>query len=308
VNALAHPQEFFGARTGGRVALASSLAPHTWFRVGGPAEALVAPASVDDLGAFLAALPAEMPVFVIGAGSNLIVRDGGMAGAVIRLGKSFSAIAVDDDAMVVGGAAADPLVARRAAEAGLAGLEFLAGIPGTIGGAIAMNAGAYGGDIAAVLDWAEIVTRSGELVRLPAEAFAFGYRTASGLPPESVVVRARLRGTRGEAAAIVARLAEIRRARETTQPVRERTGGSTFRNPSPAESSLKAWELVDQAGCRGLVHEGAAVSALHTNFLVNTGSATAAAIEALGEIVRGRVRETSGVDLHWEIKRVGRPA
>ena len=171
-----------------------------------------------------------------------------------------------------------------------------------------MNAGAYGGEIAQVLDWAEIMTRSGELVRLPAEAFAFDYRVATGLPPESVVVRVRLRGVAGDAAAIGARLTEIRARREATQPVRERTGGSTFRNPSPQESSYKAWELIDQAGCRGLAHEGAAVSALHTNFLVNTGAATAASIETLGETVRTRVREMSGVDLHWEIRRVGLPA
>ncbi len=308
MNAVAHAAEFFGARTQGRLALAASLAPHTWFRVGGPAEALVQPASTDDLASFMRALPAGVPVFTLGAGSNLIVRDGGLAGAVIRLAKNLATISIDGDAVIAGGAASDPLVARRAAEAGLAGLEFLAGIPGTIGGAIAMNAGAYGGEIAHVVDWVEIVTRAGEFVRLPAESFAFGYRTASGLPPESVVVRARLRGRTGDALAIVARLADIRAKREATQPVRERTGGSAVRNPSAAESSFKAWELVDQAGCRGLVHEGAAVSSLHTNFLVNTGRASAAAIEALGELVRRRVRETSGVDLHWEIKRVGRPA
>ncbi len=308
MNAVAHDPEFFGARTQGRLAPAAALAPYTWFRVGGPAEALVQPASARDLGTFLRALPEGMPAFALGAGSNLIVRDGGMAGAVIRLGKSFATIAIDGDAVVVGGAAADALVARRTAEAGLSGLEFLAGIPGTIGGAVAMNAGAYGGEIAHILDWAEIVTRAGELVRLPAEAFAFGYRTAAGLPPESVVVRARLRGAAGDAVAIGARLSEIRARREATQPVKERTGGSTFRNPSPEESSFKAWELIDQAGCRGLAHEGAAVSALHTNFLVNTGTATAASIEALGEMVRTRVREMSGVDLHWEIRRVGIPA
>ena len=266
------------------------------------------PAHADDLGAFVRALPAGLPVFALGAGSNLIVRDGGLAGAVIRLGKAFATIAVDGDAVIVGGAAADALVARRAAEAGISGLEFLAGIPGTIGGAVAMNAGAYGGELAHILDWAEIVTRSGEFVRLPAEAFAFGYRAAVGLPPESVVVRARLRGTAGDAGMIGARLTEIRARREATQPVKERTGGSTFRNPSPQESSYKAWELIDQAGCRGLAHEGAAVSALHTNFLVNTGTATAASIESLGETVRTRVRDMSGIDLHWEIKRVGIPA
>ena len=307
MNALAGVTEFWGARTAGRVSLGAALAPHTWFRVGGPAEALVQPASADDLAAFLRALPAGLPVMALGAGSNLIVRDGGIAGATVRLGKSFSAISVDGDAVIAGGAAADALVARRAGEAGVSGLEFLAGIPGTIGGAIAMNAGAYGGEVAQVLEWAEIVLRTGEFVRLTPQAFSFGYRSAGGLPPESVVVRARLRGTAGDAAAIGARLAEIRARREATQPVKERTGGSTFRNPSPAESSRKAWELIAEAGCRGLAHEGAAVSTLHTNFLVNTGAATAGSIEALGEIVRRRVRAASGVDLVWEIKRVGIP-
>ncbi len=308
MNAAARNMEFFGARTQGLLAPAVTLAPYTWFRVGGPAEALVQPANVDDLGAFVRTLPEGLPVFALGAGSNLIVRDGGLSGAVIRLGKAFATIEADGDAMIVGGAAADALVARRAAEAGISGLEFLAGIPGTIGGAVAMNAGAYGGEMAHVLDWAEIVTRAGEFVRLPAEAFGFAYRAATGLPPESVVVRARLRGVPGDAGVIGARLTEIRAKREATQPVKERTGGSTFRNPIAQESSYRAWELIDQAGCRGLVHEGAAVSALHTNFLVNTGSASAASIETLGETVRTRVREMSGVDLHWEIKRVGIPA
>ena len=308
MNAAARHMEFFGASTQGLMAPAVALAPYTWFRVGGPAEALVQPAHADDLAAFIRGLPAGLPVFALGAGSNLIVRDGGLAGAVIRLGKAFATIAIDGDAVIVGGSAADALVARRAAEAGISGLEFLAGIPGTVGGAVAMNAGAYGGELAHVLDWAEIVTRAGEFVRLPAEAFAFGYRSATGLPPESIVVRARLRGIAGDATAISARLTEIRARREATQPVKERTGGSTFRNPSPGESSYKAWELIDQAGCRGLAHDGAAVSALHTNFLVNTGTATAASIETLGERVRTRVRDMSGIDLHWEIKRVGIPA
>lgn len=308
MNAIAAPDGFFGAPARGRIQAAASLAPLTWFRVGGPAEALVQPADADDLGTFLRALPPGMPVFALGAGSNLIVRDGGIAGAVVRLGKNFAAIEANGDGLLVGGAAADALVARRAAEAGIAGLEFLVGIPGTIGGAVAMNAGAYGGEIAQVLDWAEIVTRTGEFVRVPAEGFAFDYRTASGLPPEAVVVRARLRGTRGDPAAIAARLAAIRAAREATQPVKERTGGSTFRNPPSAQSSLKAWELIDQAGCRGLARGGAQVSALHTNFLLNTGNATAADIEALGEEVRDRVRASSGVDLHWEIRRIGLPS
>lgn len=296
----------FGAALQGALSSGVALARHCWFRVGGPAEFLAQPQDADDLQRFLAALPDEVPVFVLGAGSNLIVRDRGIDGVVIRLGKSFGAIETDGDGVVVGGAAGDALVARRASEAGLSGLEFLAGIPGTIGGAVAMNAGAYGSDIAAVLDWAEIVARDGALHRLPAEALAFRYR-GSALPPESVVVRARLRAAPGDAVAIAGRIAEIRAAREASQPVRERTGGSTFRNPPAHLSSLRAWQLIDQAGCRGLVHGHAMVSALHTNFLINRGGASASELEALGELVRDRVRATSGVTLDWEIKRVGRP-
>ncbi len=281
------------------------LAPLTWFRVGGPAETLLVPADADDLSRTLRALPLDVPVMALGAGSNLIVRDGGLPGLVVRPGKSMAAIERDGDAIVAGGAASDALVARRAADAGLSGLEFLAGIPGTVGGAVAMNAGAYGGEVAAILDWAEIVLRNGEMVRLPAEALAFGYR-ASALPPESVVVRARFRATPGDPAAIASRIAAIRAAREASQPVKERTGGSTFRNPDPAVSSLRAWELVDAAGCRGLAIGGAAVSRLHANFLINTGRATAADLETLGDTVRARVEASSGVSLAWEIKRVGR--
>jgi UDP-N-acetylmuramate dehydrogenase len=290
----------------GRYEEAVAIAPLTWFRVGGPAEAMFTPSSAEALGRFMRGLDPALPVLAIGAGSNLIVRDGGVPGVVVRLGKSLGSIEVDDDALLVGGGAADALVARRAAEAGITGLEFLVGIPGTIGGAIAMNAGAYGGEIGQVLDWAEIVTRGGDFVRLPAEALAFRYR-ASALPPESVVVRARLKGMRGGRARAEARMAEIRARREATQPVRERTGGSTFRNPDPGVSSLKAWELVDQAGCRGLALGGAQVSPLHTNFLVNTGSATAADIEGLGELVRATVLAQFGIELAWEIKRLGLP-
>ena len=235
-----------------------------------------------------------------------MVRDGGLRGGGVRLGKSLGAIDVDGDAVIAGGGASDALVARRASEAGISGLEFLAGIPGTVGGGVAMNAGAYGGEIGHVLDWADVVMRSGEIVRMGADALAFRYR-GSALPPESVVVRARLRGAAGDAAQSLARIADIRARREASQPVRERTGGSTFRNPDASVSSLKAWELVDAAGCRGMRMGGAQVSPLHTNFLVNTGDATAADIEGLGEAVRTRVREVSGVALAWEIKRIGVP-
>jgi len=286
----------------GRVQEGVSLAPTTWFRVGGPAEMLVRPADVADLAQFLAALPHEVPVTIIGAASNLIVRDGGIAGVTIRLARGFNEINVEADGMIVGAACLDVTVAEHAAAAGLAGVEFLSGIPGTIGGAVAMNAGAYGGDIAHCLDWAEIVTRTGEIKRLNAGQLGFSYRH-SKLPPESVVVRARLVARAGDPTIIAARMGEIRSSREATQPVRARTGGSTFRNPP----EMKAWELIDGAGCRGLTRGGAQVSEKHCNFLLNTGDATAADLEGLGDDVRRRVKEASGIDLHWEIRRVGRP-
>lgn len=286
----------------GRMQARAPLGPATWFRVGGPAEFLVRPADVEDLCAFLAALPREMPVTVIGAASNLIVRDGGVNGVVIRLARGFSDIVVEPDGVVAGAACLDMTVAEHAAGAGLQGLEFLSGIPGTIGGAVAMNAGAYGGDIAGCLDWAEIVMRDGELRRLTQSDLRFGYRFAS-VPPEAVVVRARLAARPGDPATIASRMNEIRQTREQSQPVRARTGGSTFRNPP----GMKAWELIDGAGCRGLVQGGAQVSEKHCNFLLNTGTATAADLEGLGEELRRRVRAASGVDLEWEIKRIGVP-
>lgn len=291
----------------GRVQADAPLAPATWFRVGGPAEALVRPASAADLQGFLAALPHDVPVTVLGAASNVIVRDGGIHGVVLRLGRGFSEISVEADGVVAGAAALDATVAEHAAAAGLTGLEFLSGIPGSVGGAVAMNAGAYGGDVASCLDWAEFVTRSGEAIRVPAAGLAFAYRHAS-LPPGAVAVRARFRAWAGDPAAIAGRMAEIRRSREDTQPVRARTGGSTFRNPASSESSMKAWELIDAAGGRGLQRGGAQVSEKHCNFLLNTGGATAADLEGLGEELRRRVHAMSGVSLEWEIKRIGRPA
>jgi UDP-N-acetylmuramate dehydrogenase len=294
----------------GRVQPHAMLGPASWFRVGGPAELLVRPADVEDLMALLRDLPHEMPVTVIGAASNLIIRDGGIAGVVIKLARGFSDILVEADGIIAGAAALDMTVAEHAAASSLAGLEFLSGIPGTIGGAVAMNAGAYGGDIKHVLDWAEIVTRSGELVRVTAAELGLSYRHAA-LPPGGVVVRVKLRAQTGEAAVIAARLAlisairaAIKASREATQPVRARTGGSTFANPP----DMKAWELIDAAGCRGLRRGGAQVSELHCNFLLNTGDASAADLEGLGEDVRKRVAATSGVTLNWEIKRIGVPA
>lgn len=286
----------------GRVQANAPLAPFTWFRAGGPAEVLVRPADADDLAAFLAALPLEIPVHVIGACSNLIVRDGGLPGVTVRLARGFSAITPEPDGIIAGAAALDVTVAEHAAEAGLAGLAFLSGIPGSIGGAVAMNAGAYGGDMASVLDWAEIVTRSGEQLRLLGPQLAFAYRHAT-LPAGAIVTRVRLRGTPGAPMLITTQMAEIKAAREASQPIRARTGGSTFRNPD----GMKAWELIDAAGCRGLARGGAMVSEKHCNFLINTGSATAADIEGLGEEVRRRVLATTGVTLHWEIRRIGTP-
>ena len=286
----------------GRVQADAKLAPTTWFRVGGNAEVLFRPADADDLCTFLAALPLEIPVTPIGGASNLIVRDGGVHGVVVRLARGCNVIAVEPHGVIAGAAALDATVAEHAAAAGLAGLEFLSGIPGAIGGALAMNAGAYGGDVAGCLDWAEIVTRSGELLRVPNEHIGFAYRHAA-LPPGAIVVRARFRAQPGDAAVIAARMADIRASREATQPVRARTGGSTFRNP-PA---MKAWELIDAAGCRGMVRGGAQVSEKHCNFLINTGAASAADIEGLGEEVRRRVHAASGVTLDWEIRRIGIP-
>jgi UDP-N-acetylmuramate dehydrogenase len=291
----------------GRVQADAPLAPATWFRVGGAAEALVRPAGPADLAGFLAALPLDVPVQALGAASNVIVRDGGIPGVVLRLARGFNEIKVEADGVVAGAAALDATVAEHAAQAGLRGLEFLSGIPGSIGGAVAMNAGAYGGDVASCLDWAEFVTRSGGQVRLPAAALAFAYRHAS-LPPGAVVTRARFRARPGDTASIAAEMARIRASREATQPVRARTGGSTFRNPDASTGGMKAWELIQAAGGRGLARGGAQCSEKHCNFLLNTGDATAADLEGLGEELRRRVHAMSGVMLEWEIKRIGIPA
>ncbi|MBL6081460.1 UDP-N-acetylmuramate dehydrogenase [Belnapia sp. T18] len=280
----------------GRVRAGVALAPLTWFRVGGAAEWLVRPADAEDLVTLLAGVTPGMPVTVLGAASNLIIRDGGLPGVVLRLGGAFGEVVAEADGVVAGAAALDVTVAEHAAAAGLSGLEFLCGIPGSIGGAVAMNAGAYGSELRDVLDWAEVATVTG-LVRLSAEALRLSYRHAV-LPEGGVVVRARFHARPGDAAP---RMTEIRAAREATQPVRARTGGSTFKNP-PGQ---KAWALIDAAGCRGLTRGGAQVSEKHCNFLLNTGNATAAELEALGEEVRARVLDHSGISLDWEIKRLG---
>ncbi|MCW5750669.1 MAG: UDP-N-acetylmuramate dehydrogenase [Alphaproteobacteria bacterium] len=280
----------------------------TWFRVGGRAEVVFRPSDADDLAQFLAARPAEVPVSVIGVGSNLLVRDGGVEGVVIRLGRGFAGIAREAGGLRAGAAALDVNVALFALEARLAGLEFLRGIPGTIGGALRMNAGAYGREIADVLIEAEAVDGQGRMHRFEARELGLSYRHCA-LSEDYIFTGALLAAQPGAAEEIAARMAEISRSREATQPVRTRTGGSTFANPvDPAAGGLKAWQLIDQAGCRGLRIGGAQVSELHCNFLINTGDATAADLEALGEEVRRRVKERFGVTLQWEIRRIGRPA
>jgi len=286
----------------GRLTRNAPLAPITWFRVGGPADWLFKPADLEDLCAFMAGRPDVLAVTPLGVGSNLLVRDGGIPGVVLRFGRGLVETRIEGDEIVAGAGALDLNVALAAREAGLAGLEFLSGIPGTIGGALRMNAGAYGREIRDVLVSARAVGPDGTLREFAPEELQLGYRHC-GLGEDWVFVEARLRARPDDPAAIAARMAEIQAAREASQPIRGRTGGSTFANPDGG----KAWELIDRAGCRGLRMGGAQVSEKHTNFLINTGDATAADIEALGEEVRRRVRETSGIELRWEIRRIGRP-
>lgn len=285
----------------GALSFNAPLAPYTWFRVGGPADILFLPKDERDLSRFLAAAPPEVPVTVIGVGSNLLVRDGGIAGAVVRLGRDFGTIAVEGARITAGAAALDVMVAKAAQRAGLAGLEFLRGIPGTVGGGLRMNAGAYGREFKDCLKAARAVDRAGRMHELSLADMKFVYRS-SGAPEGLIFTSATFEGAPGDPAEIQKRMDEITAARESTQPVKSRTGGSTFKNPPGG----KAWALIDAAGCRGLKIGAAQVSEQHCNFLINTGEATAADIEALGEEVRRRVRETAGVELEWEIKRLGR--
>ncbi len=287
----------------GRLSAGSSLSRVTWFQVGGPAEVLFRPADQEDLLAFLAAVPAEVPVTVIGVGSNLLVRDGGVPGVVLRLIRGFADVEVEGTTVITGAGALDVNVAKAAAAASLTGLEFLVGVPGTIGGAVRMNAGAYGRETKDVLIWAEATDRQGNLHRLSNSELDFAYRR-SGLPTDWIVLRAALAAEPGEPRAIAQRMGEIQGQRSESQPIRSRTGGSTFKNPE----GHKAWQLIDQAGCRGLVHGGAQVSEKHCNFLINLGEASAEDLEELGEEVRTRVRAKSGISLEWEIKRIGDPA
>lgn len=278
-----------------------SLADFIWFRCGGPAEWLVRPADAEDLAAFLGALDPAVPVFPVGVGSNLIVRDGGVPGVTVRLPKSLGKVAAEPGNRVRAGAAAMGIsVASAARDAGIAGMEFLRGIPGTAGGAVRMNAGAYGRDVSDILVSCRVATREGALVELAAAELAYSYRH-SELPPGSVVVEALFEGVAGDPAVIGAEMDRIAAEREASQPLRSRTGGSTFKNP-PGD---KAWRLIDAAGCRGLTWGAAQVSGKHCNFLLNLGGASSADIEALGEDVRARVKAHSGVELEWEIQRVG---
>ncbi|MBP2315292.1 UDP-N-acetylmuramate dehydrogenase [Azospirillum soli] len=286
----------------GRLTADAPLANVTWFRVGGPAEVMFRPADAEDLAEFLAALPAEIPVTVVGVASNLLIRDGGVPGVVIRLGRGFTDIEVNGASLTVGAAALDLNVANVARDNGVAGLEFLSGIPGTIGGALRMNGGAYGREIKDVMVAAQAVDRKGELLTFSNEQMGFSYRHAD-VPADCIFTGAVLEGEPGDTLEIARRMAEISDKRADTQPVRSRTGGSTFKNPP----GHKAWELIDKAGCRGLSIGDAQVSEKHCNFLINQGSASAADLENLGEEVRRRVFETSGVTLEWEIKRVGVP-
>ncbi|HTW50805.1 MAG TPA: UDP-N-acetylmuramate dehydrogenase [Stellaceae bacterium] len=284
----------------GRIVADAPIGPTTWFRVGGPAEVLFRPADEADLADFLKALPAEVPVTVIGVASNLLVRDGGVPGVTVRLGRGFGAIDCAEDEISAGAGALDLNVALTAAQAGIAGLEFLSGVPGTIGGGLRMNAGAYGSEIQDVLVFADAIDRMGTIHRVAAAELGLSYRH-SGAPEDWIFTGTLLRGRRGEAAEIAARMEDIRAAREASQPIRARTGGSTFANP-PGDH---AWRLIDEAGCRGLIRGGAMVSKKHANFLINTGSASAADIEGLGEEVRRRVHAKCGVVLEWEIRRIG---
>ncbi|MFT3987098.1 UDP-N-acetylmuramate dehydrogenase [Aestuariivirga sp.] len=288
----------------GRLEANAPLADLTWFRVGGPAEVLFAPADEDDLAAFLSATPKDVPVYVIGVGSNLLVRDGGVPGVVIRLGRGFADVTVEEGHRVRAGTAAlDVRVARTAAEAGIDALTFLRGIPGTIGGALRMNGGAYGGETRDILVEARAVDRSGTRHVLSNADMHYSYRH-SGAADDLVFTEALFQGKPGGKAAIQAAMDKITESREATQPIKSRTGGSTFKNPP----GHKSWQLIDKAGLRGFAIGPARISDLHCNFLINEGGATAAQIEELGETARARVLETSGVTLEWEIKRIGIPA
>ena len=286
----------------GRLTADAPLAPLVWFKSGGAAEWLFEPKDLEDLRNFVRNLEPQVNLMALGLGSNMIVRGGGVPGVVVRLGKAFAQVRkLDDVTLECGGGASGILVSSTARDAGIAGVEFLRSIPGTVGGFVRMNGGAYGGEVKDILIDCDVVLRSGELVTLGNAELHYSYRH-SALPEGAIVVAARFRGRSGEPAAIQAEMDRISASREASQPLRSKTGGSTFKNPD----GYRAWELVDRAGCRGLVLGGAQVSEKHTNFLINTGTASSADIEALGDEVRRRVKADSGVELEWEIQRVGR--
>jgi UDP-N-acetylmuramate dehydrogenase len=295
--------KFAAPKLRGRLLPNQSLSELTWFRVGGPAQVLFMPEDEADLAYFLSQLSPDTPVITIGLGSNLIVRDGGVPGVVVRLGRGFNEVTVDGVRVTAGAAVPDVKVARAAQEAGVAGLAFYRGIPGAIGGALRMNGGAYQGETKDVLVEARAVDRAGRIHALKNADMHYTYRHC-GAPEDFIFTQATFAGTPGDPAAIAVAMDKITESREATQPIKNRTGGSTFKNPPGG----KAWQLIDAAGCRGLIVGDAQVSELHCNFLINRGAATAADIEALGETVRKRVKENSGVELEWEIKRIGVPA
>ena len=287
----------------GRIMTDAALAPFTWFRVGGPADVVFLPEDISDLCEFLKALDPAIPVMAIGVGSNLLVRDRGVDGIVIRLGKAFAEVTPRDGARISAGAAAlDAQVAKVAAQAGIAGLEFYRGVPGTIGGALVMNAGCYGSETKDILIEAYAVTRSGEQVTLSNADMGYSYRHS--VPENLIYVGALYQGRPDDPVAVTERMEAITSRREQTQPIREKTGGSTFKNPD----GKSAWQCVDEAGWRGRLFGGAKFSELHSNFMINTGEATAADLEGLGEAVRADVKTKLGIDLHWEIKRIGKTA
>lgn len=300
--------------TRGRLSPNRAMADLTWLRVGGPAEWFFQPEDADDLSDFLAALDPSMPVFPMGVGSNLIVRDGGLDGVVIRLGRAFAGIVIDGNRVVAGAAALDAHVARKAAEAGC-DLTFLRTIPGAIGGAVRMNAGCYGDYVADRLISADVIYRDGRRVSLAKDALGLAYRQ-SDLPDGTVIVSATFDAPQGDPDALAERMEEQLAKRDATQPTKERSAGSTFRNPAGFSSTgraddvhdLKAWKLIDDAGMRGARRGGAQMSEMHSNFLINTGGATAADLEGLGEDVRKKVFQTSGIELQWEVLRIGKPS
>jgi UDP-N-acetylmuramate dehydrogenase len=288
----------------GRLTAEALLSNYTWFRVGGPAEVLYVPADEADLAYFMKGLPVDIPITMVGLGSNLLVRDGGIEGVVIRLGRGFGEIKIEEGSRLrTGTAVPDTILAHAAADAGIAGLSFYRGIPGCVGGALRMNGGAHGSETCELLAEARAVDRQGNVHVLSVADFHYAYRHC-GTPADFIFTEALFQGAPGDPAKILAEMDDIAAYREEVQPIKSRTGGSTFKNPP----GKKSWQLIDAAGCRGLKIGDAKVSELHCNFLINEGEATAADIEKLGETVRARVQETSGVELEWEIKRLGIPA